>query len=186
MQHYADIHGRLPPAAVCGKDGQPLYSWRVAILPFLDQDELYEEFRRDEPWDSEHNLSLLARMPLNYRAPGRKASRIPSDHTFCHVFVGNGTAFEDRKGQRLKDFTGTSNTILIIEGGEPVPWTKPQELPYASDQPIPALDGPFSDIVRVAFADGSRRDLNRDTDDNLWRALITRNSGEKLPYSLYR
>src|SRR5262245_3840531 len=63
LQNYNEEHGELPPAVVRGANGQPLYSWRVLILPYLEEGELYEEFRLDEPWDSEHNLRLLERMP---------------------------------------------------------------------------------------------------------------------------
>src|SRR4051794_10739862 len=60
--HNAD-QGRLPPARVYDKDGRPLYSWRVLILPYLGEKKLYEEFRLDEPWDGPHNKKLLAKMP---------------------------------------------------------------------------------------------------------------------------
>src|SRR5262249_33689415 len=123
MQFYADCNnGRLPPAAVCGEDGAPLLSWRLAILPFIEQQDLYLQFQLDEPWDSLHNFELLSKMPKTYEAPGRKAKKMPAFHTVCHVFVGKGAAFEGTEGlqfpQAFSD--GTSNTVLIIEAGEPV------------------------------------------------------------------
>ena len=83
--------------AVRIEDGRPLHSWRVLLLPFIEQDELFKQFRLDEPWDSAHNLALLPRMPKTYAPPGRKASKVPPHHTALHVFVGPGTPFEERR-----------------------------------------------------------------------------------------
>lgn len=181
MHNYHDAHGRLPPAVVYGSDGQPLYSWRVLLLPYLGQDDLYRQFRLEEPWDSPQNLSLLARMPSTYAPPGRKAALVPPHHTFCHVFVGKGTAFESLQGEPLESFTdGTSNTLLILEGGAAVPWTKPEDVPFATDEPLPPLATVFRDSLRVAFADGSVHFLKKETDEQTLRGLITRNGGELL------
>ena len=180
MLNYQDVHGKLPPAVVYGKDGEPLYSWRVLLLPFIEQDSLYQEFHLDEPWDSPHNLQLLPRMPATYSAPGRKAAKLPPYHTVCHVFVGSGAAFEGREGLRLPDDfpDGTSNTFLIVEAGEPVPWTKPEDLPYAPNQPLPDLRCLFKDGFRAGLADGSRRWVPKGASEETLRAAITRNGGE--------
>src|SRR5437868_3063260 len=73
MHNYLNVYGHLPPAAIRDKEGRPLLSWRVALLPFLEQDQLYKRFKLDEPWDSEHNKKLLAAMPKTYLRPGREA-----------------------------------------------------------------------------------------------------------------
>jgi hypothetical protein len=181
LHHYEDAHGRLPPAVVYGEDGTPLYSWRVLLLPYIEEDQLYQEFRLGEPWDSPHNLRLLPRMPIIYAAPGRKKSLMPPYHTVCHVFVGTGAAFEGREGLRLaEDFPdGTSNTILIVEAGEPVPWTKPEELPYDPKQPLPDLRCIFKDGFRACLADGTRRWVPQGIGEATLRAAITRNGGDR-------
>jgi hypothetical protein len=66
MHNYHDVNGRFPPAASRGADDKPLLSWRVMILPYLEQEALYKEFNMDEPWDSEQNKKLLAKMPDIY------------------------------------------------------------------------------------------------------------------------
>jgi hypothetical protein len=183
LHNYHDTHGHFPPAVVYGEDDQPLYSWRVLILPFLEQEPLYKQFYLDEPWDSARNIQLVSRMPSIYALPPRKAAKmgVPAGHTVCHVFVGKNAAFEGKEGLRMTDFTdGLSNTILVIEAGEPVPWTKPEDLAYDPDEPLPDLRSPFKDIIRVGMGDGSRRHLPISMTEQTLRAAITRNAHDLL------
>src|SRR5262249_23416572 len=102
MHTYHDAHDSLPPPAVYDRDGQPLLSWRVLILPYIEQRELFGEFKLDEPWDSPHNLALLPKMPLLYQ-PYRGGSADPPGYTFYQVFVGKGAAFEHGRRFTLSD-----------------------------------------------------------------------------------
>jgi hypothetical protein len=167
---------------VYGPDGTALYSWRVLLLPYIEQQALYDEFRRDEPWDSSHNIRLLDRMPATYAPPGHKKALVPPNHTVCHVFVGPGTAFEGPRRLKLSDDfpDGTSDTLLLVEAGEPVPWTKPADLAYDPAGPLPPLPGLFKGGFRACTADGARRWVQSDTPEAVLRAVITRNGGEKL------
>jgi hypothetical protein len=181
MHNYHDMNKELPSAAYYDKDGKPLLSWRVALLPFLgDQEkELYLKFNLDEPWDSEHNKKLLAKMPDVF-APVRNA---PKDKgmTYYQVFAGKGTAFDGKKGLRLADFPdGTSNTILIVEAKDAVPWTKPADLPFEAKKPLPKLGGLFKDGFNAALADGSVRYIQRSISDRTLRNAITRDDGNVL------
>jgi hypothetical protein len=182
MHSYEAEHGRLPPAVVYGANGQPLLSWRVLILPQIEKNELYKQFKLDEPWDSAHNIELLSKMPPSYEPPPSMARQMPPFHTICHVFVGKGTAFEGPEGLRLKrDFPdGSSYTILIVEAGKPVPWTKPEELVYDPDAPLPELKGVFQDRFRVAGADGHVQAVKLGISEQTLRAAITRNGAEPL------
>jgi hypothetical protein len=177
MLNYQVAHGKLPPAVVYGKRGEPLYSWRVLLLPFIEEEALYKEFHFDEPWDSPHNIQLLPRMPAAYTAPGSKAAKLPPHHTVCHVFVGEGAAFEGREGLSLRDNfpDGTTGTFLIVEAGEPVPWTKPADLTYSWDRPLPDLRCLFRDGCRAAMADGSVRWVPKGTREAALRELIRLN-----------
>jgi hypothetical protein len=183
MHGYEDQHGRLPPAVVYGADGKPLLSWRVLLLPYIEQQALYQQFRLDEPWDSPHNIQLLPMMPATYGIqPPSAARRAPAHHTILHVFVGPGAAFEGREGLRLKtDFPdGISNTLLVVEAGASVPWTKPEEPVYDPHGPLPVPKGGFRDHFRGAFADGSVSHIPYSVSESTLRALITRNGGENF------
>src|SRR5262245_23921403 len=118
-------------------------------------------------------------MPATYALPRYKRSQAPPYHTVCHVFVGPGTAFEGPGGLSMKDFKdGQSNTFLVVEAGDPVPWTSPRNILYAPDQPF-RLRGPFKDGFRPGMGDGSSRFIRYDVPEEMLRAAVTRNGGEK-------
>jgi Protein of unknown function (DUF1559) len=177
---YHDVNRELPPAAIMSKDGKALLSWRVLLLPFVNEGKLFREFKLDEPWDSPHNKKLLARMPAVYAPPGGKTKEPNS--TFYQVFVGKDTVFEGPRGCRYQDITdGTSNTLLMVEAGQAVPWTKPADLPYDAKKPLPALGGIFPDGFHFSLADGSVHFCKKRFRENVLRLMITRNDGQILP-----
>jgi hypothetical protein len=188
MLKYHEKHGHLPPAAVFDRAGRPLLSWRVLLLPELGEEELFKQFHLDEPWDGPRNKKLIGKMPRVF-ASHYDGSRAPTTH--YQVFVGKGAAFEGTKGLRLADFRDDpAQTILVAEANVPVPWTKPQDLPFTPGGPPPLL-GRFARMT-AAFADGKARiiesgfDSERNGQDNpparfdekALRALITRSGGE--------
>jgi hypothetical protein len=195
LHSYHDVYGKLPPAVVHGVGGRPLYSWRVALLPFLEQDPLYRQFKLDEPWDSPHNKPLSDQTPPCYPPLGLGGGDA-TGLTRYQDFVGPGTAFE-RLALTWKDFPdGLENTLLVAEAGEPVPWAKPADLVYDPGKPLPPLGGVFGKPVHflcyevgrrpgivVCFADASTRFLRGDSDKATLRALITRNGGEAIDWS---
>ena len=130
MHNYVSVNNAFPAPAIMGKDGKPALSWRVAILPFLEQQPLYDKFHLDEPWDSPHNKELIKEMPQVFVCPSR--SDVAPGTTTYRVFTGPGALFEAGQQKGLQIVTdGTSNTILAVEAKEAVPWTKPDsDLPF--------------------------------------------------------
>jgi hypothetical protein len=170
--------GTPAPAGAPGKAGKALLSWRVTLLPYLNEQNLYRQFKLDEPWDGPHNKKLLDKMPKVYAAPGIKTSE--QGLTFYQLFVGTGAAFQKHELARIPTtfLDGTSNTIIIAEARNPVPWTKPEDLHCDLDEPLPALGALYPGIVNVGFADGTATALSVNADPDLLRALITPAGGE--------
>jgi hypothetical protein len=181
LHSYHDDHKTFPPADVYDKQGRPLLSWRVAVLPYLGENALYRQFKLDEPWDSPHNKKLLAKMPQIYLSPlSRKGDE---GKTVYLAPVGKDTAFPGRQALSIKDFTdGTSNTILIVEATDEraIPWTKPEELPYDAKDPVAGLMSKNRDWFPAVFADGAARVIPLEIGLDNIRAMFTRNGGEVI------
>jgi hypothetical protein len=181
MHNYHDSQGRFPAAAICDPNGKPLLSWRVAILPYLGENNLYNRFRLNEPWDSPNNIQLAPLMPKVYKLP--QDSNSASDQTHYQVFVGNGAAFDPTKGFRISvDFPdGLANTILIVEAAPSVTWTKPDDITFDPGKPIaPLLSDVYRSGCNVLLGDGSVRPVLLSTPDSTLKAAITRNGGERV------
>ncbi len=191
MHNYHTDFAKLPAQAIRAKDGKPLLSCRVALLPYLEQNELYKEFRIDEPWDSEHNKKLLSRMPDIFRHP--VATDTPAGHTYFQVFYSMkgmkpGAALLQDGHTTLGQLTvqdGTSNTFFVTDAAaRAVPWTKPEDLLFDPNQPLPKLGSVTKDgYAYVAFCDGSVRRFRIAADPKLLRQLIGRNDGENADVS---
>ena len=179
FHNYHDSNGHLPPASIHGDDGQANLSWRVALLPYLGEGGLYDEFRRDEPWDSPHNKALIARMPDVFRTPESPA---PDGETRFRGFAGKRAMFDGTRGLSFDQVTdGTSNTAILALAREPVPWTRPGELAVKEDQPLPELDESDPAGWLVGMADGSVHSVPIG-EKMFLRRLITRNGGEVISW----
>jgi hypothetical protein len=182
MHNYADSNRSVfPPAAVYDKDGKALLSWRVLILPYIEQEKLFKKFRLDEAWDGPNNKKLLASMPKVYAPP--VAGKAKANETFYQAFVGPGAGFEGKRGLRMPaDYPdGTSNTIMFVEAAKAVPWSKPDDLPYDPKKPLPKVGGIFGGGFHAAFFDGSVRFYRKVPQELTLRILIGRNDGQVVP-----
>jgi hypothetical protein len=170
---YHDEYGCFPAPAIYDKNGKALLSWRVTILPYLDEEKLYKRFRLDESWESPHNKKLVAEMPGVF-APVATPSGEPG-RTFYQAFVGPHAGFEAGKKLHRVSFTdGTDQIIFMAEAASPVPWTKPEDLPFAADQPLPKLGGQFAGNFHVLMADGTVRFVPTKVDPQVLRDALTR------------
>jgi hypothetical protein len=173
------VTGKFPPAYLRTRDGQPGLSWRVAILPYIEQQALYKEFKLEEPWDSEHNKALLDRMPELYRAPGAEAGETS---THFRVLVGGGALFDERAPTGIGDIRdGISETLMVVEAADPVPWTKPEELEFDPKGPLPRLGHVTRGQFQALFADGAAKSVPTSLSNADLRALITRAAGDRAP-----
>jgi hypothetical protein len=178
LHNYHDTYGHFP-TDVRDKDGKPLLSWRVQILPFIEANELHQQFKLDEPWDSEHNKKLVARMPKVFRSPRQAAAQ--KDRTTYLAPLGKGLMWDEPKGLKIGQIAdGTSNTIALVEADDDraVVWSKPEDITIDPKNPATGLLGHYGDGFQAAMADGSVRFFKKGIEPmNLW-ALFTRAGGE--------
>ncbi len=183
MMNYEPANGKLPASASVDAAGKPLLSWRVSILPYIDQNALYNQFKFDEPWDSPNNKKLIPYMPMIYACPS-DAALLPSSKgmTKYRVCASKGTMFEGNKAFTLADITdGTSNTIAVFESSQETIWTKPEEpdVELEQIQQLKALLGSkHPGGFNASFGDGSVHFIKSSVDASVLKALFTRAGAE--------
>jgi hypothetical protein len=175
---YHDANKRLPSALTGGASdpaGKPLLSWRVALLPFLDEDALYKQFDLDQPWDHPTNKKLIAKMPKTFVVPNITA---PAGMTHYRAFSGPDMPFEPGKRLTLIGVSdGTSNVIAVVEAKEPTIWTKPDDLEYTAKGPLPKF-GVSSQGFNAMFLDAAVRFLPLPMPDDVIRPFFACTSGK--------
>lgn len=155
LLNYESEQRSLPVIGTDAAGNKPNLSWRVHLLPYIEGGSaLYEQFHLDEPWDSEHNLSLLDQMPSCYMNPSLP---LGNKTTYLAV-VGPGAAFRgEDPGPRFADFTDGIDTIWIVEADEEeaVEWTKPDDWEFDPNDPTRGLGKLRRGQVLVGRIDGS-------------------------------
>lgn len=177
--NYEARNGKLPEN-IKDANGKPLLSWRVSILPQVEQLSLYEQIRLDEPWDSPHNKQFHNMLPEVYAHPWYTQA-YPKGLTAFLAPIHPGTVYG---GESVPAFgqirDGMSNTIGFVEApeSEAVPWMKPVDLPVDPKNPLQKLLPPERDGFNVAFMDGSVRYLAATIDPEVFASLLTWKGGE--------
>jgi Protein of unknown function (DUF1559) len=148
---FHDEHGCYANT-ICDRNGKPLLSWRVAVLPFLGQEALHKQFRLDEPWDSRHNEPLIQKMPDVFR---HELATAAVGQTHFRGFNGPGAFFEVGKRLHANSFVFYGDKIVtVVEAHEPAVWTEPNDFPFDPAKPLPPLGGQFSGGFQAATVFG--------------------------------
>lgn len=156
-------------------------SFRVGLLPYVEQNALHKQFDMSQSWNSPKNQSASNTKLAVFTAPG--GDELASTNTPYRVFYGGGALFnEDGKPVRLTDISdGTSNTIMMVHATDQVPWAEPREFKYSDKMPLPKLGPPNGKGGNVLMADGSVRFLPNTVSERTLRLAITRADGMPLP-----
>jgi len=204
MQGYHQQYGCFPPAFIPDKNGKPMHSWRVLMLPFLEQDALYHQYRFDEPWNGPHNKALADHMPSVYRCPSSDPTPDPSQTSYAMI-VGPHAISDGPTPHRMSDIKdGASNTIMVAEAAKAainwaeaastgINWMEPRDLnaenmDFCTRAVEKDLRRETCEIFRnhnvaanVLFCDGSVRTLSNELlYPKELEALMTIDGGERV------
>jgi len=190
MHNYHDKYGSFPPAYIADKNGRPMHSWRVLLLPFLAFDHLYKEYRFDEPWNGPHNRELAA-LPIQlFHCPADTGTK--SDTSYV-VVVGPKTIFPGASSIKIADIAdGTSNTILMVETVDSgINWLEPRDMSYEealrgiNPKTGWGISSRHEGGAQVALADGSVRFLPDKTPVDQLRLFLERDDGQTVSWPQY-
>lgn len=174
FHNYHDTYSGFPALNGPGQPGipNPGLSWRVMLLPYVEQSALFEKFHLNEPWDSEHNKTLIAQMPAIYGKSNDGKSQV-------HLLTGNGAPFQNDKRLSISEITdGTSNTIMALVGGADTAeiWTKPGGREFDPKQPLQSL-GNVDDKFQVVMMDGASLKLPKTISGDQLASLVQHQDG---------
>jgi prepilin-type processing-associated H-X9-DG protein len=184
MQNYCDAHKTYPPAYTTDKNGKPLHSWRVLLLPYLGEEVLYKKFRLDEPWDSPHNQALALRMPQVYRCMSDLA---PPGVTSYAMLVGPHAISDGPNGRKSSDIIdGLSNTVMVVEAsGAGINWMEPrdvdvQQIDSATILQSVGIESRHAGRLNALYSDGSVQSIPKDTLPENFKPFTTIDGGEPV------
>ena len=182
---YHDTYQHFP-RDITDKDGKPILSWRVAILPFIEQGALYNKFKMDEPWDGPNNKEWSKALIKTYLAPNELVQVNKEGYALTSYkgVAGPGTIFdaEVKKLSIVGVTDGTSNTVMVVEAGDYIPWAKPGDIVIDPKKPLPKLvSAGLVDQFNALMCDGSVRVVNtKKVSEKTLRAAFSRDGGEVL------
>ncbi|MGA2060402.1 MAG: DUF1559 domain-containing protein, partial [Thermoguttaceae bacterium] len=187
LANYKDVHKHYPPANICDKNGKPLMSWRVEILPMLEYGAIYDALRKDEPWNSPYNSKILSQVRSEeFKCPS--ANRNDDDNiTNYMAVIGPGTIWREKGTVKLSDLSnGSAYTVAVVEvANSDIHWAEPGDLTVEE-----ALEGlktgkgvristAHPDSINVLFADAATKCLPAKKSLSIWKKLF---AGEKVPW----
>lgn len=188
VHNQHSVFKQFPDPALRDAENNKLLSWRVAILPYLGESELYEKFHLDESWDSPHNMTLLEQIPEQYVT---QEANVETGHTLYLAPINVEPPSPDSPHlawvadgpSKMRDFLdGTSNTILIVETNQSnsVPWTKPDDLMVDLSNPSEIIGDVFQGGSHMVMADGAVLFITKNIDSEVLKALLTRANKETI------
>jgi len=128
LESYRNVYGSYPPAYVCDKNGQPMYSWRVLLLPFIGEKDLYKRFRLDEAWNGPHNRLLVTQEPTCYKCPADISHAGATNYV---AIVGPAAPWEGAQPRSLEDLrsaTGGESVLVAEMVDSGIIWMEPRDL----------------------------------------------------------
>lgn len=182
LHNYHSAYKTLPPAYTVDASGNRLHSWRSFILPFMEQQALFDQIDFSKPWDDPVNARVASALIPQYQCKSTVLD--PSMTTYVAV-VDPAGIMQGSKASRFRDvIDGLSETIMIVEAdsGDAVHWMSPQDI----DLQMFTAAGSHRDAgghvggAHVLIADGAVIFVTDSMDPNMREAMITRDQGETI------
>jgi hypothetical protein len=185
VANYHATYGCIPPAYLADREGKPMHSWRVLLLPFLGQNTVYEAYNFAEPWDGPNNRKLVDQIGSIYLRLGLESDQART--TSFVAVVGPETAWPGTTPSSYKDLgDGLQDTLVVVEVPDGTfQWMEPRDLRF-DDMSFRINDGSGRGLgsrlggARVVSADDTVTTLNDDFPPESLRAMLTARGGEKL------
>lgn len=179
LDAYSNKNGHYPPAIILNDKGEPLYSWRVELLPYLGYDELYALYDKTLAWDDPKNLTLIKSIPIEFQSPHREND----GKTTIFAAKGRGCAFQGVtpvEREQLAD--GFNQTVLLVEADDPMaqPWTCPRDYDYRRSSPGARLGKMRQGGFLSGWADGEIRRVESTLPKEKMRAIFTIAGNENI------
>jgi type II secretory pathway pseudopilin PulG len=187
LQNYHDDYRSFPPAYFADAEGKPIHSWRVLILPYMEQKSLYDKYSFSEPWNGPNNSKLHSEVLHVYGCPSRPGKQ-PRTETSYVAIVGAQTAWP---GETTINYDAIadkkSDTILIVEMAKSgIHWMEPRDLDF-TQMPMavnpehgPGMSSPHPNVALAVFADGHTAALTKNTPPEILRRLLMIADGEQI------
>jgi hypothetical protein len=132
LRNYRADYGVFPPTSITDENGQPNHSWRVLILPYVEQRELYAGYDLNEPWNSRKNIALLRSAPPFVN----ELFRCPNDSESPHAWTSflaidrcNGSDSCDRSIIPSGALDQSNRIALMDVHHSGINWTEPKDVP---------------------------------------------------------
>ncbi len=191
LHNYHDLHHCFPPAYIADENGKPMHSWRVLLLPYLEEEDLYKAYDFSEPWDGPNNRKLLDRCPTIFQCPSERNGREqPSSETSYLAVIGPHTMWPGQQCVKFDDVPdGFSHTIMVVEAADTgIHWLEPRDLhvlqmnPAVNPEHGQGISSKHTGRANVALVDGAVLILpDTATTENI-KALLTRDGEEKVDW----
>lgn len=184
LHTYHDTYHNLPPAYTVDSAGRRLHSWRTLLLPYLEQQALYDRIDLSKPWDDPLNQAVFAEAnSKSLRCPN---ATCPTTHTTYLAVVGPNTCFPAGAARKLRELESLSNTLILVEVStdRAVPWMSPEDLDEASLLAVFHGEAPHPNVVGAAMADGTVQFLSTETSEAQLKALLSIDSDDNRALDL--
>ncbi|MEK6262792.1 MAG: DUF1559 domain-containing protein [Planctomycetota bacterium] len=199
LNRHHDQHSAFPVGGVFTRDAAGVvkgqHGWMTFLLPFVNEQELYQSIVQDKPYDDPVNRAAMGRDVVTYFAAGGDRAKIVQGYAVSH-FAGVGGEIDDATGlshvgifqrdeavKKEEVTDGLSNTLVVGELAKTYPpWGDPENwrpIGRGLNKSVEGFGSAAGNGATFLLADGSVRFFNNQTDPKLLLKLSTRDGGEE-------